>query len=138
MSQALTPKLPGAMPDRLPEGARPPADFDPGELGKTLLRSIRAGTLGSLDRNTGHPFASLVTVATDVDGSPVVLGSPLSTHTANPQADGPAPVRPPRARPPRCSPPRGFQPTRQTGRPTAAPRSCPPRAPRAIPWRTRA
>ena len=73
MSQALTPKLPGAMPDRLPEGARPPADFDPGELGKTLLRSIRAGTLGTLDRNTGHPFASLVTVATDVDGSPVIL-----------------------------------------------------------------
>ena len=49
MPQALTPKLPGAMPDRLPEGARAPADFDPRELGKTLLRSIRAGTLGTLD-----------------------------------------------------------------------------------------
>src|ERR1044072_1765430 len=92
MSQALTPKLPGAMPDRLPEGARPPADFDPGELGKTLLRSIRAGTLGTLDRNTGHPFASLVTVATDVDGSPVILVSRLSTHTANLEADGRASV----------------------------------------------
>src|ERR1044072_6592624 len=92
MSQALTPKLPGAMPDRLPEGARPPADFDPGELGKTLLRSIRAGTLGTLDRNTGHPFASLVMVATDVDGSPVILTSRLSTHTANLEADGRASV----------------------------------------------
>jgi putative heme iron utilization protein len=58
------------MPDRLPEGARPPADFDPRELGKALLRSIRAGTLGTLDRNTGHPFASLVTVATDVTARP--------------------------------------------------------------------
>jgi putative heme iron utilization protein len=92
MSQALTPPLPGAMPNRLPEGARPPADFDPGELGKTLLRSIRAGTLGTLDRNTGHPFASLVTVATDVDGSPVILVSRLSTHTANLEADGRASV----------------------------------------------
>src|ERR1044072_5373224 len=92
MSQALTPKLPGAMPDRLPEGARPPADFDPGELGKTLLRSSRGGPLASLDRNTGHPFASLVTVATDVDGSPVILTSRLSTHTANLEADGRASV----------------------------------------------
>ena len=88
MSQAPTPKLPGAMPDRLPEGARPPADFDPRELGKALLRAIRAGTLGTLDRNTGHPFASLVTLATDVDGSPLILTSRLSTHTANLEADG--------------------------------------------------
>ncbi len=92
MSQALTPPLPGAMPGRLPEGARPPADFNPAELGKALLRGIRAGTLGTLDRNTGHPFASLVTVATDADGSPVILTSRLSTHTANLEADGRASV----------------------------------------------
>ena len=66
-------KLPGAMPDRLPETARAPADFDPPMLAKTLLRATRAGTLGTLDRNTGHPFASLVNVATDVDGAPVIL-----------------------------------------------------------------
>ncbi|MBV8839208.1 MAG: pyridoxamine 5'-phosphate oxidase, partial [Alphaproteobacteria bacterium] len=65
------------MPDRLPEGARPPADFDPKALAKTLLRGIRAGTLGTLDRNTGHPFASLVNVATDVDGAPLILTSRL-------------------------------------------------------------
>jgi len=80
--------LPGAMPDRLPETARPPADFDPKALAKTLLRATRAGTLGTLDRNTGHPFASLVNVATDVDGAPVILTSRLSTHTANLEADG--------------------------------------------------
>jgi len=84
--------LPGAMPDRLPEGARPPADFDPKALAKTLLRATRAGTLGTLDRNTGHPFASLVNVATDVDGSPLILISRLSTHTANLEADGRASV----------------------------------------------
>ena len=85
-------KLPGAMPDRLPETARAPADFDPPMLAKTLLRATRAGTLGTLDRNTGHPFASLVNVATDLDGAPVILTSRLSTHTANLEADGRASI----------------------------------------------
>src|ERR1051325_1304923 len=80
--------LPGVMPGRLPENATPPPDFDPKALGKSLLRSIRAGTLATLDRNTGHPFASLVNVATDADGSPLILTSRLSTHTANIEVDG--------------------------------------------------
>ena len=92
MTQVNAPALPGAMPDRLPEGGRPPADFDPKALAKTLLRATRAGTLGTIDRNTGHPFASLVTVATDIDGSPVILTSRLSTHTANLEQDGRASV----------------------------------------------
>jgi putative heme iron utilization protein len=92
MTQSAATPLPGVMPARLPEGARAPADFDPKALAKTLLRTTRAGTLGTLDRNTGHPFASLVTVATDVDGSPVILTSRLSTHTANLEADGRASV----------------------------------------------
>jgi putative heme iron utilization protein len=92
MTSEMAQPLPGAMPDRLPEGARAPADFDPVALAKTLLRGVRAGTLGTLDRNTGHPFASLVNVATDVDGSPVILTSRLSTHTANLEADGRASV----------------------------------------------
>src|SRR5215471_21779625 len=84
--------LPGTMPDRLPETAAPPADFDPKALAKGLLRAIRAGTLATLDRNTGHPFASLVNVATDVDGSPVILVSRLATHTANLEVDGRASI----------------------------------------------
>jgi len=83
----VAPALPGVMPDRLPEGARPPADFDPAAVAKTLLRAKRSGTLGTLGRNTGHPFASLVNMATDLDGSPVILTSRLSTHTANLEAD---------------------------------------------------
>ena len=79
--------LPGAMPDRLPETATPPADFDPKALAKSLLRSIRAGTLATLDRTSGHPFASLVNIATDADGSPMILVSRLSTHTANIEVD---------------------------------------------------
>jgi hypothetical protein len=84
--------LPGTMPDRLPETASPPADFDPKALAKSLLRGTRAGTLATLDRNTGHPFASLVNVATDADGSPVILVSRLSTHTANIEVDGRASI----------------------------------------------
>jgi len=92
MTEANAEALPGMMPDRLPEGARPPEDFDPKALARTILRATRAGTLGTLDRNTGHPFASLVTVATDLDGSPVILTSRLSTHTANLEQDGRASV----------------------------------------------
>ena len=79
--------LPGAMPNRLPENA-PAPDFDPKAVAKGLLRATRAGALATIDRNTGHPFASLVNVATDVDGSPLILVSRLSTHTANLEIDG--------------------------------------------------
>jgi hypothetical protein len=79
--------LPGAMPNRLPENA-PAPDFDPKAVAKTLLRATRAGSLATIDRNTGHPFASLVNVATDADGSPLILVSRLSTHTANLEVDG--------------------------------------------------
>src|SRR5712691_9799285 len=84
--------LPGMMPGRTPENAPQPADFEPAPLAKNLLRTVRAGTLATLDRNTGHPFASLVNVATDADGSALILVSRLSTHTANLEADGRASI----------------------------------------------
>ena len=83
-----TPPLPGTMPGRTPEGAPQPADFVPKEVARALLRSGRSGTLATLDRNTGHPFASLVNMATDRDGAPTILVSRLATHTANLEADG--------------------------------------------------
>jgi putative heme iron utilization protein len=76
------------MPGRIPENAQAPADFAPLVVAKALLRATRAGTLATLDRNSGHPFASLVNVATDVDGSPLILVSKLATHTANLEVDG--------------------------------------------------
>src|SRR5580700_7050043 len=79
--------LPGFMPGRLPENA-PAADFDAVAVAKALRRARRAGALGTIDRNTGHPFGSLVNVATDVDGSPLILVSRLATHTANLEKDG--------------------------------------------------
>ncbi len=69
------------------ESARPAPDFDAKALGKILLRSIRAGALATLDREGGHPFASLVTFATDYDGAPLFLMSRLSGHTLNLEAD---------------------------------------------------
>ena len=80
--------LPGAMPGRTPENAPQPADFKPADVAKTLLRCTRTGTLATLDRHTGHPFASLVNVATDADGAPLILVSKLATHTANMEQDG--------------------------------------------------
>ena len=91
MSERAGP-LPGSMPDRLPENAPQAADFHPETVGKELLRRVRSGTLATLDRNTGHPFASLVNIGTDADGSPVILTSRLATHTANLEADGRASV----------------------------------------------
>jgi len=85
------PPLPGQMPNRLPEGA-PPPDFDAKRAAKSLLRATRTGALATIDRNTGHPFASLVNVATDVDGALLILVSRLSTHTANLEKDGRASV----------------------------------------------
>jgi putative heme iron utilization protein len=79
--------LPGSMPKRLPENA-PVADFDPKSIAKALLRTTRAGALATIDRNTGHPFASLVNIAADGDGSPLILISRLATHTANLEMDG--------------------------------------------------
>lgn len=84
--------LPGSMPDRIPEDARPPEGFDPMAVAKDLLRATRSGTLATLDRNTGHPFASLTNIATDIDGSPIILVSRLATHTANLEHDGRASV----------------------------------------------
>lgn len=81
-----TAPLPGFMPNRLPDYA-PAADFDAAAVAKLLLRTSRAGALATIDRNTGHPFGSLVNVATDIDGSSLILISRLSTHTANLEND---------------------------------------------------
>src|SRR6202035_5579489 len=79
--------LPGAMPNRLHENA-PAPDFDPKAVAKSLLQATRAGAPETIHRNNGHPFASLVNVAPDVGGWPLILVSRLSTHTANLEADG--------------------------------------------------
>lgn len=56
-------------------------DADAIRLAKTLLRSARFGAIATLEAGTGVPFASRVGVATDVDGTPLILVSQLSAHT---------------------------------------------------------
>jgi len=50
---------------------------------KRLLRLARVGALATLDREYGSPLATLVGVAADWDGSPLLLLSQLSRHTQN-------------------------------------------------------
>src|SRR5580658_8184606 len=78
--------LPGFMPDRLPEGARPPQDFKPIDIAKELLRATRSGSLATLDRNTGHPFCSLVNVATNIEVDPRASVLLASTGKGDPLA----------------------------------------------------
>jgi putative heme iron utilization protein len=47
------------------------------------MRTALKGSLATLDRETGHPYASLVLVATEPDGAPVFLISKLALHTRN-------------------------------------------------------
>jgi len=70
-----------------PTPPEPPTQYDGRALAKRLLRTIRAGALATLERGSGHPAASLITLATDVDGAPILLTSQLSGHTKNLDAD---------------------------------------------------
>ena len=57
-------------------------NFDPQRAAKRLLREARTGALGTLGAN-GAPYVSLVTVATEASGAPVLLLSKLARHTDN-------------------------------------------------------
>lgn len=50
-------------------------------LAKTLMRTARFGALAVIEPDTGAPLASRVGVATDADGTPLILVSQLSAHT---------------------------------------------------------
>lgn len=63
-----------------------PTDDDARALGRQLLRGARSGALATLGRD-GHPSSSLVSLATDSDGTPLILVSALSSHTGHLEAD---------------------------------------------------
>ena len=56
-------------------------DVEAIRLAKTLTRAARFGALAVIDPETGAPLASRVGVATDADGTPLILVSQLSAHT---------------------------------------------------------
>ena len=66
--------------------ATPEPGYDPNRQARTLLRTVRSGALATLSPE-GHPFASLVTVASLPDGSPVLPLSTLAAHTQHLLAD---------------------------------------------------
>lgn len=63
------------------------ADFDPRQAAKRLLREGRSGALATLMPGSGHPYCSLVNVATAASGAPLLLISKLALHTKNILAD---------------------------------------------------
>lgn len=63
------------------------APFDPRAEARRLLRISRWGTLATLDRRAGSPYASLISFAADVDGAPLMLISRLAVHTRNLETD---------------------------------------------------
>lgn len=65
----------------------PLSDTPPQVVARRLLRTALKGALGTLDRRSGHPYASLVTLAAEPDGTPLMLISKLALHTQNLAAD---------------------------------------------------
>ena len=58
-----------------------------GTEARRLLRRARTATLATLNADDGTPYASLVNVASDVRGCPLLLVSALAWHTRNLLAD---------------------------------------------------
>jgi putative heme iron utilization protein len=59
------------------------ADFSAPGLARSLLRRSRQGALATLAPGSGDPYCSLVNVASNWNGSPILLISRLALHTRN-------------------------------------------------------
>jgi len=59
------------------------ADFSAPGLARSLLRRSRQGALATLVPGSGDPYCSLVNVASNWNGSPILLISRLALHTRN-------------------------------------------------------
>jgi putative heme iron utilization protein len=65
-----------------------PHEAEMAALARVVLRSRRSAALATaLATDGGRPYASLVTFACDVDGSPILLLSNLAEHTRNLRAE---------------------------------------------------
>ncbi len=58
-----------------------------GSLARTMIRAAQKGALGTVLQPSGHPYASLLLIATEPDGAPLLLISKLALHTKNLTAD---------------------------------------------------
>lgn len=66
---------------------KPSSDFNPSGLARSLLRRRRDGALATLMADTGAPYCSLINLASQPDGMPILLISRLAVHTRNILAD---------------------------------------------------
>ncbi len=57
--------------------------FSPVATVRRLMRQARTAALSTLLKRSGHPFGSLVTVACETDGTPIILLSGLAAHSRN-------------------------------------------------------
>ena len=62
-------------------------DDEARRLAKAIVRTARAGALALIDSENGRPLASLVGLATDIDGAPVFVMSSLSGRTKSLASD---------------------------------------------------
>ena len=68
----------------------PPVQADaeaPDRASRRLVRAALKGALGTLDGEAGHPYASLILLATSPAGAPLFLISRLARHTRNLERD---------------------------------------------------
>jgi putative heme iron utilization protein len=63
-----------------------------GFAARQLLRRARTGTLATLHQDGSGPYASLVNIATDLAGRPVIFISTLAWHTRNLAKNGQASI----------------------------------------------
>lgn len=65
-----------------------PSESEPsGAVARQIIRVATMAALATLDADTGAPYASLVSVATAIDGAPLALMSKLARHWQNIEAD---------------------------------------------------
>jgi len=64
-----------------------PVERDAARVASLVVREAVIASLATIDTGTGHPFATLVGVATAPDGTPLMLLSDLARHTRNIGAD---------------------------------------------------
>lgn len=63
------------------------ATLPPDKWSRAIIRRALKASLATIHRETGYPYASLVTIATLMDGTPLTLISSLAEHTRNIEAD---------------------------------------------------
>jgi heme iron utilization protein len=66
-----------------PQPTPNPRAHAPAVAARRLLHRASKASLGTIDRDSGYPFVSLVLIATEPEGRPLLMISRLAAHTQN-------------------------------------------------------